>query len=139
MAIDKTLYERLGGKKTFIAVHKIFYNKIYAHNWLKKYFADKPQEIIENQQTDFMSQLMGGPKIYSGKNPKFAHQHIMISDELFELRAQLLSDSIKEAGIPDELREEWINADATFKKTVVKSSVEECSISYPSQEILNFP
>jgi hemoglobin len=137
MAIDKTLYDRLGGKQTYIKVHKIFYDKAYAHPWLSQYFADKPQEILENQQTDFMVQLMGGPKAYGGKSPKFAHQHMAISDELFELRSSLLSDSIREAGISDALREEWLDADRTLKRAVVKS-VNECTQSYPNQPILNF-
>lgn len=138
MSIDKTLYDRLGGKQVFIKVHKIFYDKAYAHPWLSKYFTDKPQEILENQQTDFMVQIMGGPIAYAGKTPKSAHQHMVISEELFELRSQLLSDSIKEAGIHDELREEWLAADATLKRALVKSSEEECIRSYPNQPILNF-
>lgn len=139
MAIDKTLFGRLGGKPTFIKVHKIFYDKAYAHPWLSKYFTDKPQEVLENQQTDFMAQLMGGPKAYAGKTPKSAHQHMVITDELFELRAQMLSDSLKEAGVQEDLKKEWLAADAALKKSLVKSSEEECSQAYPNQPILNFP
>jgi len=138
MAIDKTLYNRLGGKPTYLKVHKIFYDKAYAHPWLSKYFTDKPQELLENQQTDFMIQLMGGPKCYAGKSPKDAHKHMLISDELFELRAQLLSDSITEAGINDELKDEWLEADATFQRALVKKSEDECVRAYPTQPILNF-
>jgi len=138
MAIDKTLYDRLGGKSTYIKVHKIFYDKAYAHPWLSKYFTDKPQEVLENQQTDFMVQLMGGPKAYGGKSPKSAHQHMLISDELFELRSEMLSDSIKEAGISDDLRQEWLDADRTLKRALVKSSESECTQAYPNQPILNF-
>ncbi len=138
MAIDKTLYERLGGKPTYVKVHKIFYDKAYAHPWLSRYFTDKPQELLENQQTDFMIQLMGGPKCYSGKSPKSAHQHILITDELYELRAQMLAESITEAGISDELRDEWIAADATFQRALVKISEDECVRAYPTQPILNF-
>ena len=69
MAIDKTLYDRLGGKQTYIKVHKIFYDKAYAHPWLSQYFADKPQEILENQQTDFMVQLMGDQKPMGVNHP----------------------------------------------------------------------
>ncbi len=138
MSVDKTLYERLGGKQTFVKVHKIFYDKAYAHPWLRQYFTDKPQEILENQQTDFMMQLMGGPKGYSGKTPKFAHQHMMISEELFELRSQMLSESVKEAGISDALREEWLTADNSLKRALVKSSEKECTQAYPNQPILNF-
>jgi len=139
MSIDKTLFDRLGGKQTFIKVHKIFYDKAYAHPWLSQYFTDKPQELLENQQTDFMIQLTGGPKIYAGKMPKMAHQHMMISEELFDLRAQLLSDSIKEAGIRDGLRKEWLDADARLKQAVVKKTENDCTRAYASQEILNFP
>ena len=139
MAIDKTLYDRLGGKPTYVKVHKIFYDKAYADPWLSKYFTDKPQELLEDQQTDFMIQFMGGPKCYSGKVPKSAHQHMVITNELYEHRAQLLSDSIAEAGISDELREEWIAADATFQRALVKTSEDECKRAYPTQPILNFP
>lgn len=138
MAIDKTLYDRLGGKPTFIKVHKIFYDKAYADPWLSKYFTDKPQIVLENQQTDFMVQLMGGPKAYGGKSPKSAHQHMVITGELFELRARLLSESIKEAGISDNLREEWLDADRTFKRALEKKSEADCVQAYPNQPILNF-
>lgn len=138
MAIDKTLYDRLGGKPTFVKVHKIFYDKAYADPWLSKFFTDKPQEVLENQQTDFMVQLMGGPKAYGGKSPKSAHQHMVITDELFELRSQMLSDSIKEFGLNDALREEWLDADRTFKRALMKTSEAECIQSYPNQPILNF-
>jgi len=139
MAIDKTLYERLGGKETFIKVHKIFYDKAYADPWLHKYFTDKPQQVLESQQTDFMVQLMGGPKIYGGKSPKSAHQHIVITDELFELRSGMLSESIKEAGVANDLRQEWLDADRTFKRALEKKSEAECTQAYPGQPILNFP
>lgn len=139
MAIDKTLFNRLGGKATLVKVHKIFYDKAYAHPWLSKYFTDKPQEVLENQQTDFMVQLMGGPKAYGGKSPKSAHQHMVISDELFELRSDMLSDSIKEAGIRDDLRVEWLDADRSLKRALVKTSESDCIQAYPNQPILNFP
>jgi len=139
MAIDKTLYDRLGGRATFERVHKIFYDRAYVHEWLGKYFVGKPQANLENQQTDFMIQLMGGPKVYGGKAPKFAHQHMMISDELFELRALMLSDAIRDAGIADDLRKEWLAADAALKKSIVKKSVAECTVAYATQPILDFP
>ena len=138
MGIDQSLFERLGGQETYDKVHKIFYDKAYAHPWLSKFFTDKPQEHLENQQTDFMMQLMGGPKRYAGKSPKDAHKHIFITDELYELRAQLLAESIQEAGISNELKQEWIKADATFQRALVKNSADECVRAYPTQPILNF-
>ncbi|HFE37452.1 MAG TPA: group 1 truncated hemoglobin [Gammaproteobacteria bacterium] len=138
-SIDKTLFDRVGGFKTLEKVHKIFYDKAYEHVWLKHYFADKPQEVLEQQQTDFMAQLMGGPKRYAGKTPKMAHQHINITEELFKLRQDMLSESLAEAGLSDELRKEWLKADATLKLAVTKKSINECTGSYAAQKILDFP
>jgi len=139
MAIDSTLFDRLGGLDSMRKVHKIFYDKLFAHPWLKQFFVDHPQEIFENQQTNFMAGLMGGPKRYAGKTPKMAHQNIFISDEMFELRSNILSESIKEVGIADDVRQEWLDVDRTFKQALVKSSVEECRTMFDGQRIYNIP
>jgi len=137
--ISKTLFNRLGGIGTLRKVHKVFYDKAYAHEWLGLYFTDKPQHVLEDQQTDFMAQLMGGPRLYAGKTPKMAHQHINISEDLFDLRQELLSESIKQAGISDSLREEWLNADDALKAALLKQSAADCKTAYESQQILDFP
>lgn len=139
MAIDPTLFDRLGGFDTLRKVHKIFYDKLFAHPWLKQFFVEHPQEIFENQQTNFMSGLMGGPKIYAGKTPKMAHQNIFITDDLFETRNSILSQSIKEAGVADDVREEWLEADRTLKRALVKSSVEECRTMFDGQRVYDIP
>ncbi len=63
-----------------------------------------------------MAKLIGGPKKYAGKTPKMGHQHIHITDELFELRQQLLNEAIREFALADDLRNEWIMADTALKK-----------------------
>lgn len=137
--VDKTLFDRIGGFDTLRKVHKIFYDELFQHPWIRPYFTDKPQEVLENQQTDFMAQLMGGPRCYGGKTPKMAHQHMHIVEEMFDIRNDVLSDAIKKAGIADDLREEWLAADRSLKQAVVKKSKEDCRTAYAAQEILDFP
>jgi hemoglobin len=139
VSIDKTLYDRLGGKITFIKVHKTFYDKLFADPWLGKYMEGKIQDNLEDQQTNFMASIMGGPNRFAGKTPKWAHSHMVITDELFSVRSQLLSDSIKEVGISDSLREEWLAVDNTFRQAMVKPTEDKCVKAYPTQPILNFP
>ena len=139
MLIDQSLFERLGGFKTLEKVHKVFYDKIYAHSWMKQYFAGKPQDILESQQTKFMTSIMGGPNAYAGKRPKYAHQHMYITEELFLLRQKMLSESIKECGVSDALKTEWINADNALKRSVVKKSYDDCELNNVHQEIMDFP
>ncbi|NBQ53487.1 MAG: hypothetical protein EBU49_07910 [Proteobacteria bacterium] len=90
----RKLFERLGGRPTLDRVHKIFYEKLYAHSWIGKYFEGINRELITNQQSDFMGMLFGGPKIFSGRMPIDAHMHMMISEELFDRQPQSYRDSV---------------------------------------------
>ena len=135
----KSLFDRIGGRPTLEKVHKIFYDKIYAHPWIGEYFKEIQQDIIEIQQTDFMSQAMGGPAIYCGKLPIAAHKHMFINLELFELRSNLLRDSIREAGVKPEEEEAWMKIDQAFKKGIIKNSLSDCQLRFKSDEIVNVP
>jgi hemoglobin len=138
MDTKNSLFEKLGGLPTLQKVHKIFYDKIYADAWIGQYFKEIKQEIIENQQTDFMAQAMGGPEKYCGAFPIPAHQHMNINEELFEHRHQMLKDSLKEAGVAPEHAEAWLKIDGAFKKGILKNSVADCKPRFASDEILDF-
>lgn len=133
-----TLFHKLGGKNTLQKVHKIFYDKIYADPWIGKFFLHIDQKIIEDQQTDFMMQAMGGPAEYAGALPHAAHKHMLITEDLFQYRQELLRASIKEAMIPENLAEEWLKIDAAFKKGIVKKSINDCEKRFNTDEILSY-
>ncbi len=132
----RSLYERIGGRPVIERIHHIFYDKIYRHPWLGQFFSGVNQQHIENQQSDFMSQLTGGPKVYSGRMPQHAHLHIFISEEIFITRHELLQQSLIEAGISEKERGEWLKVDAAFKKIMVKTSPTECRQRYADEPIV---
>ena len=119
-----TMFDAVGGLPILQRVHKIFYDKVYAHPWLKLFFEGHSQVAIENRQTTFMAMKMGGDVVYMGKDIKTAHETMYITPELFEIRRQLLDESIREAGVADELRERWLKMDGAFMKNIVKESLE---------------
>jgi hemoglobin len=120
----QTLFDEIGGLPTLRNVHKIFYDKIYAHDWLKLFFAGHDQQSIENRQTKFMAEKMGGPVEYYGKQPLMAHRHMYITRELFDIRHDLLKASLREAGIADDLARRWLKIDYAFIRQIVKPSIE---------------
>ena len=122
-----------------LKVSKLFYDKIYDHKWIGKYFEHVNQEHIENQQVDFMSQAFGGPKIYRGRMPLEAHVHIFIDEALFELRHQLLVEALKECGAHAELIRRWEKVDNAFKGKMMKTSPDKCVKRFNSDKIINFP
>lgn len=122
--MKQSLFDAIGGLPTLQKVHKIFYDKVYAHPWLGQFFQGHSQEAIEIRQTQFMAVKMGGEVEYWGKDMEYAHEAMYITPELFELRHGLLEESLREAGVPEDLRERWLRIDAAFSKQIVKKSVE---------------
>ena len=51
---------------------------------------------------------MGGPRAFYGRLPIPAHEHMYITQEMFELRHGMLRESIEEHGISGQLMEEWL-------------------------------
>ncbi len=136
---DENLFEMIGGRPTLDKVHKIFYDKIYAHPWIGRFFEGIQQDVIEVQQSDFMSQIMGGPSNYCGKLPVPAHRHMMITEELFDVRTQLLKDAMNEAGVSAENQMLWMKIDQAFKKGIVKKDISDCTLRFNTDEIIQFP
>lgn len=134
----RTFYEEIGGMKTIQRVHTVFYNKIYAHPWIGRFFQGISQDVIEGQQNDFMGQNFGGPVYYLGKLPVAAHKHMLITDELFELRKKLLEDSLNEVGLDPEHIQKWLKVDSAFRNGIVKKSAEDCEKRFYTDEIQVF-
>ena len=122
--MKQTLYEAIGGLPTLQKAHKIFYDKVYAHDWLGQFFAGHNQKAIEDRQTSFMAEKMGGPDPYPGKEIKMVHETMYITRELFDIRQALLEESLREAGVEEELRERWLRIDSAFMQHIIKDSIE---------------
>ena len=123
-SLKPTLFEQLGGLPVLQRVHGIFYDKIYAHPWLRHFFEGHDQGAIEQRQTSFMATKMGANIPYWGKQPKMAHRHMYITHELFDIRHELLAQSLTEAGVDELLAKRWLRIDAAFRRQVVKDSIE---------------
>lgn len=121
----QSLFSEVGGSDTLEKVHKIFYDKVYSHPWLEKFFDGHDQEAIEKRQTSFMAEKMGGPATYMGKSPKMAHRNMYITKELYDLRQELLKQSLEEAGIPKHLAQRWLKIDYAFNRQICKDSIED--------------
>lgn len=136
--LNQSLFERMGGREVLLRINQVFYDKMYAHPWLSLYFQDVPQNVIEEQQTDFMMNAFGGPNIYCGKPPIRAHWHIYITEEVFDLREQLLIEAFNELSIDSEVQEAWLKIDRAFKSSIVKQDIKDCRPRYNNDSVKVF-
>lgn len=133
---ESPYFTKLGGRTTIEKVHKAFYDKVYAHPWLKQFFVASPRDHQESQQTDFMISILGGPPAYSGRIPRDAHTHLFITDEVFDLRHGMLKDALRESGVADDLAAIWLKRDEGFRSAIVKDSIGDCVGRYASEKII---
>jgi len=132
-------FEKMGGRSSLIIINKIFYDKVYKHPWLKQFFQQVPQQHIEDQQVDFMQKVLGGENLYVGKAPPVAHMHILINDDIFQVRKELLEEAFFEANADPELMNKWLALDESFKRVIFKDSSAQCKRRFKTDNILDFP
>jgi hemoglobin len=138
--MNKSSIEELGGREMLEKAMKAFYDRVYEHPWIGLYFKDISQDVIEKQQVDFMIGALGGPKsAYSGRLPVDAHKNMFITDELFQVREELLLEAFAEVKAPQELIDRWLKIDNAFKSGIVKKSIEQCEKTFVTDDILDFP
>jgi len=134
--MPETLFDELGGMPIIEKVHVIFYDKLLSHPWLKDFFKGVPRPHLENQQTNYMAGLFGGPKVYGGRPLKTGHMHMFVTEEVFLLRHELLDQSLAEANIAPDLKKRWLSCDMGTKNDLVKTSVSECAGRYKTEPII---
>ena len=133
------LYNELTDKNIIRKINDRFYEKVYEHPWLSQFFAAVEQDFISAQQSDFIVGAIGGPKLFSGRLPSNAHPHMLITDELFDLREQLLIEAMNEIGAPEKLQAAWLRIDESFRRVIVKKSLSECKPRCGQEALLDFP
>ena len=87
-AKEKSLYERLGGKKAIVGVVDEFVGRVAADNRINSFFketASDPNRLaaFKGNLVDQICEASGGPCKYMGKDMKSAHQGMGISEADF--------------------------------------------------------
>jgi hemoglobin len=132
--------DQVGGKACVERVHKILYEKLLSHPWLKGFFVGLERWHLEEQQTDFMIDMFGNsPQCYQGRFPMNAHQHLFITEEVFMVRHGLLAEAITEAEVSGDHKARWLEYDMSMKDAVVKKTVDECEGRYRSEKVIVVP
>ena len=75
--IDK-LYETIGGNRTIWAATESFYRRVLADPDLKPFFDSTDMPNLVGRQSMFISMLLGGRVVYTGKDIGAAHEQVRI-------------------------------------------------------------
>jgi hemoglobin len=96
-------YERVGGAPAVKAVVDRFYELVLGDQRLAGYFTGTEITQLKRHQVLLISQVMGGPAQYDGRDLQQAHDGLDISGEDFALVVSYLAQALAEAGVPPEI------------------------------------
>ncbi|SDQ05567.1 group 1 truncated hemoglobin [Quadrisphaera sp. DSM 44207] len=96
-------YERVGGGPAVAEVVDAFYQRVLADDALAPYFAGVDLARLERHQALLVSQVMGGPVEYDGRDLRTAHAGLRVTDGDFDRVVEHLVLTLQGAGAPDDV------------------------------------
>ncbi len=119
LTVVTTLFEKLGAKPAIEAVVKEFYKRVLDDPELKGFFDGIDMDKQTRQQVAFLSMALGGPDEYQGRSMKDAHKHMGITRIHFDRVAHHLVETLKWAGVSEEIINEVVSIVAPLKADIV--------------------
>ncbi len=119
--MTQSLFDKYGGITTFSAVVKLFYQKVLDNEHLSPYFKGIRMERLISHQTNFISNVLGGPDRYDGRDLIAVHADLGISHQHFVEVTELLEEALEESGVENQDVETIINYISTLEEKIVSS------------------
>lgn len=120
LAPDPELWQALGGDKGLRRVIDEFYVRVFADDQLAPFFAGVRREFAADKQFSFLRSILTGERNYFGNHPRNAHFWMVISDDLFDYREDLMERCLLEHGLSKDLAGRVRSIDEIFRRAIVK-------------------
>lgn len=98
----ESLFQKIGGLPAVSHVVRQFYRDVVASPTLKHHFEHIDMDSLIDHQTKFLSHALGGPADYTGRSLEASHKHLKITGEEFAEVAEILQETLEDAGVDDE-------------------------------------
>lgn len=118
---EDTLYERLGGRESIVAVVDEFYDRVMADERVNYYFEDVDMTRQRAHQAQFISSVTGGPVEYTGEDMATVHEGMGITKEEFDAIATHLDDALETFDVPADERETVLEEIASYEDAIVSA------------------
>ena len=124
-AKEKSLYDRLGGKKAITAVVDEFVGRVAADNRINSFFAAAaadPQRLatFKMKLVDQICQASGGPCKYKGTDMKSAHMGMGISGPDFDALVSDLVGALDKFKVGEKEKGELLSVLGPMKPQIVE-------------------
>ncbi len=99
-----------------------FYSRVFADEQLRPFFGEATEQWVSGKQYSFVKKILTGENCYFGDRPRNAHHWMVISDELFTYREELLETVMRDHELPEKFVRRWRAIDECFRGQIVKDA-----------------
>jgi ferredoxin/truncated hemoglobin YjbI len=117
---DLELWQALGDGALMSEILEDFYSQAFADERLAPFFHGVTQRRAMEKQFLFLRQQITGEKVYFGDRPRNAHHWMVISNELFDYREQLMVETLRRHGLAEPMVKRWVAIENRFRADIVK-------------------
>lgn len=99
------LFELIGGRRTIWAATESFYRRVLADEQVSHFFKGADMEHLHARQSMFISMLLGGRVVYTGKDITAAHAQARVkglNDRHFDIFLKYFRDALMEVGVKSD-------------------------------------
>lgn len=97
-----------------------FYGLAFADERLGPYFRGVTKQRLVEKQYSFLRNLICGQRDYFGQRPRNAHHWMVISEELFDYRLDLMAACLVRHGVGEPWLSAWHAYENAFRSDIVK-------------------
>ena len=121
MSVD-TIYEIIGGRSKIQAAVELFYKKVQTDPSMKAFFNGADMSRLKAGQSMFLSMLLGGKVVYTGKEIGAAHAGARatgLTDAHFDTFLVHFRNSLQAVGVEDAAIEKVVVQVETLRNQVL--------------------
>jgi len=119
LSTQPSIYEEIGADLVRRCL-TVFYERAFTDGVIGHFFFGKDRAHITEQQIDFATAMLGGPRKYRGKPLAVAHAHLDIRRPHFLRRQVLMREVLNELGVPERCRNEWLALEEALRPVVTR-------------------
>jgi hemoglobin len=112
-------YDAIGGGAAVSAVVDRFYQRVTGDPRLAPFFDGVDLPALKRHQVFLVSQVMGGPVEYSGRELGEAHARLHIGDEEFSAVVEHLVAALREFDVPPDIIDRVVTALSATRPDIV--------------------
>ena len=117
---ERSLYQRLGGKKAIAAVVDDFVGNVARDKRINRFFAKTDIPRLKRRLVEQICMGSGGPCTYRGGSMKAVHKGLRIRNRDFNALVQDLGKSLKKFKVPAREQKELVALLAPMRRDIVE-------------------